>query len=107
MVLSLSSWLSSLARHLEDGREPAVRDQVRACVACTWRQRKYENPQSTPVAAPQPHASGPSPTARWAISAETRLMAKPAYAHSLSLAGTGASSRTTPRSLAHESSTRK
>ncbi len=30
------------------------------------------------VAAAQPHASGPSPTERWAMSAEARLMAKPA-----------------------------
>src|SRR5713101_8390352 len=47
-------------------------------VACTRRQKKYESPQSTPVAAAQPHASGPSPTERWAMSAEPRLMAKPA-----------------------------
>src|SRR6266851_3361035 len=61
-----------------------------AGVACTRRQKKYESPQSTPVAAAQPHASGPSPTERWAMSAEPRVMAKPA-AHSFSRAGTGAS----------------
>ena len=74
---------------------------------CTRRQKKYESPQSTPVAAAQPHASGPSPTARCAMSAETSVMAKPAYAHSLSRDGTGASSTATPRNLAHESSTLK
>jgi hypothetical protein len=42
------------------------------------RQKKYESPQSTPVAAAQPHASGPSPTEKWAMSAEDRVMAKPA-----------------------------
>src|ERR1700681_1517748 len=73
-----------------------------AGVACRRRQRKYESPQSTPVAAAQPHASGPSPTERWAMSAEPRVMAKPAYAHSLSRAGTGESSSTTPGSVAHE-----
>ena len=106
-LLVLSSWFSTLARHLKDGQQPAVRGQAVACVACRRRQKKYERPQSTPVPAAQPHDSGPSPTATWAMTAETRLMAKPAYAHSLSLAGTGASSSTTPRSLAHESSTRK
>src|SRR6266849_10181722 len=35
-------------------------------------QKKYESPQSTPVAAAQPHASGPSRTERWAMSAEAR-----------------------------------
>jgi hypothetical protein len=34
------------------------------------RQKKYENPQSTPVPAAKPHASGPSPTAKWAVSAD-------------------------------------
>src|SRR5262245_23064395 len=61
--------------------------QALAGVACRRRHAKYESPQSTPVAAAQPHASGPSPTATWAMSAEARLMAKPAYAHSLSRAG--------------------
>src|ERR687898_2097073 len=55
--------------------------------ACRRRQKKYENPQSTPVPAAQPHASGPSPIDRWAINADPRVIAKPAYAHSLSLAG--------------------
>ena len=36
-----------------------------------------ERPEHAGAAA-QPHASGPSPTARWAMSAEARLMAKPA-----------------------------
>ena len=45
---------------------------------CRRRQRKYESPQSTLVAAAQPQASGPSPTAKWAMSAEARVMAKPA-----------------------------
>src|SRR5437879_3933668 len=48
-----------------------------AGVACTERQKKYERPQSTLVAAAQPHASGPSPTERCAMSAEPRVMAKP------------------------------
>ncbi len=76
--LVLSSWLWSLARHLEDGRQPAVRDQALGGVACRRCEKKYEKPRSTPVAAAQPHAAGPSPTARCAISAEPRLMAKPA-----------------------------
>jgi hypothetical protein len=42
------------------------------------RQRAYESPQSTLVAAAQPQASGPSPTEKWAMSAEARVMAKPA-----------------------------
>ena len=54
------------------------RGQALAGVACRRRQKKYESPQSTPVAAAQPHASGPSPTERWAMSAEPRSMAKPA-----------------------------
>jgi len=54
------------------------RGQALAGVACRRRQKKYESPQSTPVAAAQPHAFGPSPTARWAMSAEPRSMTKPA-----------------------------
>ena len=65
--LVLSSWLWSLARHLEDGRQPAVRDQALSGVACRRRKKKYEKPRSTPVAAAQPHAAGPSPTARCAM----------------------------------------
>jgi len=41
------------------------------------------------------------------MSAEPRMMAKAAYAHSFRRAGTGASDSTAPRSLAHASSTRK
>src|ERR1700687_2405449 len=59
-------------------KQPAVRGQALAGVACRRRQEKYESPQSTPVAAAQLHASTPSPTARWATSAETSVMAKPA-----------------------------
>jgi len=59
-------------------QQPAVLGQALAGVACGRRQKKYESPQSTPVAAAQPHASGPSPTERWAMSAEPRVMAKPA-----------------------------
>jgi hypothetical protein len=59
-------------------KQPVVRGQALAGVACRRRQKKYESPQSTPVAAAQPHASGPSPTERWAMSAEARSMAKPA-----------------------------
>ena len=46
--------------------------------ACRRRQKKYESAQSTRVPAGQPHACGPSPTERCAISAEARLTAKPA-----------------------------
>ena len=53
-------------------------DQAVAGVACRRRQKKYESAQSTPVPAAQPHACGPSPTARCAMSAEPRSMAKPA-----------------------------
>ena len=49
-----------------------------AGVASRRRQKKYESPQSTLVPAAKPHASGPSPTAKWAMSAEPRVMAKPA-----------------------------
>jgi hypothetical protein len=59
-------------------KPPAVRGQALAGMACRWRQRKYESPQSTPVAASQPHASGSSPTSRSAMSAEAWSMAKPA-----------------------------
>src|ERR1700730_9590595 len=59
-------------------KQPTVRGQALAGVACRRRQKKYESPHSTPVAAAQPHASGPSPTERWAMSAEARSMAKPA-----------------------------
>jgi len=55
-----------------------VRGQALAGVGCRRRQKKYESPQSTPVAAAQPHASGPSPIERWAMSAEAGSMAKPA-----------------------------
>jgi hypothetical protein len=40
---------------LPSRREPAGRDQALACVVSRWRQKKYENPQSTPVAATQAH----------------------------------------------------
>src|SRR5262245_19870116 len=59
-------------------QQPTVRGQALAAAACRRRQRKYESPQSTPVAAAQPHASGPSPTERWATSAEPMSKAKPA-----------------------------
>src|SRR5258705_155254 len=49
-------------------KPPAARGQALARVtaddACRRRQKKYESPQSTPVAAAQPHAPGPSPTAK-------------------------------------------
>jgi hypothetical protein len=64
-----------------------VKSERKVGEACRRRQKKYESPQSTPVPTDQLHASGPSPTERWAISAEPRLIAKPAYAHSLSRAG--------------------
>ena len=56
----------------------ACRPQALAAVACRRRQKKYESPQSTPVAAAQPHTSGPSPIEKWARSAEPSVMAKPA-----------------------------
>jgi len=56
----------------------AGRGQALAGAAFRRRQKKYERPQSTPVPAAQPQLSGPSPTDRWAMSAEPRLMAKPA-----------------------------
>jgi len=59
-------------------KAPAVRGQALAGVACMRRRKKYESPQRTLVTAAQPHASGPSPTERWAMSAEARVMAKPA-----------------------------
>src|SRR3989442_9005639 len=42
-------------------KQPAVRGQALAGVACRRRQKKYESPQSTPVAPAPPHAPGPSP----------------------------------------------
>lgn len=42
------------------------------------RHRKYESPQSMLVAAAKLHFSGPSPTERWAMIADARLIAKPA-----------------------------
>src|SRR5262245_30314511 len=56
-------------------------------VACRRRQKKYESPRSTPLAAAQLHTSGASPTEKCAMIAEASVMAKPAYAHSLSRAG--------------------
>ena len=47
-------------------------------VACRRRQKKYESPQSTLVVADGTNAAGRSPIERCAMSAETRLMAKPA-----------------------------
>src|SRR5262245_52667423 len=49
-----------------------------AGVACTRRHRMYEIPHNTPVPAAQPHASGPSPTEKCAMSADTSVIAKPA-----------------------------
>ena len=71
------------------------------------RHIEYEQAHRIAVPAAQPHASTPSPIAMWAITAETSVKAKPAYAHSLSRAGAGASSNIAPSSLAHASSTRK
>ena len=41
-----------------------MRGQALAGVACRRRQKKYEGPQSTPLAAAQLHASGPSSRGR-------------------------------------------
>ena len=45
-------------------KPPAVRGQAPAPSAWRRRQKKYESPQSTPAAAAQPHASGPSSRGR-------------------------------------------
>jgi len=45
---------------------------------CSRRQKKYESPQSTLVVADGTNAAGRSWIERWAMSAEMRLMAKPA-----------------------------
>ena len=66
---------------LQDSRHVGralIRAQALARMVSKRRQETYESPQSTPVPAAQPHASGPSPTAKWAMSAEPRVMAKPA-----------------------------
>lgn len=79
-------------------------------VSTTWpatRHSPSDTAQSTAVPAAQPHACGGSPSEKCAISAETKVMAKPAYAHSFTRAGKGASSATTPANFAQESSTRK
>ena len=52
--------------------------QTLAGVACRRRQKKYERPQSTLVVADGANAAGRSPIERCAMSAEMRLMAKPA-----------------------------
>src|ERR1041385_2928942 len=71
------------------------------------RHNTYDSTHRTLVPAAKLHACGPSPTETCAMSAETSVMAKPAYAHSLSRAGTGARSARMPRNFAQESSTRK
>jgi bifunctional DNA-binding transcriptional regulator/antitoxin component of YhaV-PrlF toxin-antitoxin module len=68
----------AVSPHPPSARAVPASRQALAGVACRRRQRKYESPQSTPVPAAQPHACGPSPTARWAMIAEPRSMAKPA-----------------------------
>jgi len=52
--------------------------QALAGVACRRHQKKYERAQSTLVIADGTNASGRSLIERWAMSAEMRLMAKPA-----------------------------
>src|SRR2546429_3095607 len=49
------------ARAGRGGREWSAGEET-VDVACRRRQKKYESPQTTPVAAAQPHAAGPSPT---------------------------------------------
>jgi len=46
--------------------------------AWIWRQNPYESAHRTNVPAAQPHASGPSPTAKCAMSAEPSVIANPA-----------------------------
>src|SRR5262249_61673158 len=61
-------------------KQPAVRGQALAGVACRRRQKKYETPHSTPVAGAHPHAPRPSPPPQGAMSAETRGLAQEAAA---------------------------
>src|SRR5262245_34941809 len=61
----------------EDPRDQRATKSA-AGVACTRRHRMYEIPHNTPVPAAQPHASGPSPTEKCAMSADTSVIAKPA-----------------------------
>src|SRR5262249_32441153 len=52
--------------------------QVLAGVVGMRRHKKYDSPQSTRVTAAQPQTSGPSPSEKWAMRAEERVMKKPA-----------------------------
>ena len=47
-------------------------------MVCRRRQKKYERAQSTLVVADGANACGRSPIEGWAMSAEMRLIAKPA-----------------------------
>src|SRR6266853_6318804 len=55
-------------------RRCSPRGQALAGVACRRRQKKYESPQSTPVAAAQPHASGPSSCGRPPVQSVRRAL---------------------------------
>ena len=63
--------VKELSRHTEAARK----DYDRGVAAL---QKKYDSAHSTPLPTAKAHASGPSPTATWAITAETRSMKKPA-----------------------------
>jgi hypothetical protein len=52
------------ARLRTERKPTSVESQAPAGAACRRRQKEYESAQSTPVPAAQPHASGPSPSAR-------------------------------------------
>jgi hypothetical protein len=79
-----TAWSESTWGHSAPMGPPEHATNPRHChsVVTRWasrrRQKKYDSPQSTLVIAEGPTASGPSPIERWAMSAETRLMAKPA-----------------------------
>ena len=69
-------------RDSEEGEVATPAQVLRITGRIIWprgdARKKDESPQSTPVAAAKPHASGPSPTAKCAMSAEPSVMAKPA-----------------------------
>src|SRR4029453_2318867 len=84
------------------------RGQTLGALSGRGRQKKYERTQSRLVSVEGANATALSRIEMWAMSAETRLMAKPALAHSSGRAGSmGRSSAAPPAPLAHESSPRK
>jgi len=53
---------------------------ARPSPGASFRKKKYDKAQSTAVLTAQLHFDASSPTERWAMRAESRVMAKPAYA---------------------------